>query len=110
MNSLEEKLNDIDLPGTYNFEDNLCHLLKGLAQNRSIEQLDIYHCDVIDDYWLPKLAEFFQNNHNLHALQIQNCTIKTYYSQTGYQDAIADVLRNCNKGTLKESYYCRKYY
>ena len=102
MNSLEEKLNDIDLPGTYNFEDNLCHLLKGLAQNRSIEQLDIYHCDVIDDYWLPKLAEFFQNNHNLHALQIQNCTIKTYYSQTGYQDAIADVLRNCNKGTLKE--------
>ena len=77
---------------------NLYHLLKGLAQNRSIDTLDIYDSDIMDDKWLPYLWPLFKHNHNLHTLQIRDCFI----SNTWEDDIFPETMKICNKTSLKK--------
>ena len=50
---------------SYSISDRVCHLFRGLAQNRSIEKLDIHYSDIKDNSWLPLLWPLFRQNNNL---------------------------------------------
>jgi len=85
---------------SHSISDRLCHLFRGLAQNRSIEKLDIHDSDIKDNSWLPLLWPLFENNNNLHSFEVQDCSIEC--AHTDFFNVLARTMERCSKTSLRE--------
>ena len=88
---------------SYSISDRVCHLFRGLAQNRSIEKVDIHYSDIKDNSWLTLLWPLFQQNNNLHSFEVQDCNIECDYTNNiRSNNVLAGTMLCCNKTALKE--------